>query len=94
MSSDREITLAEAIELERQAQDLGNLLVWTITWGTSDKGDCFTVRPHWVRPGRVDIMTVFMHADSLDELRAKLPPGLIRMEPAPEDDPVIVEFWL
>jgi hypothetical protein len=33
-------------------------------------------------------------ADSLDEVRALLPPGLYCLERLPEDDPVIVEVWL
>lgn len=31
---------------------------------------------------------------TLEEVRSKLPDGLMRMERAPEDDPTIVESWL
>ena len=32
--------------------------------------------------------------DSLDEARAAVPLGLVRINRYPEDDPVIVEVWL
>jgi hypothetical protein len=31
---------------------------------------------------------------TLDEVRALLPPGLVCLQAAPEDDPVIVEVWI
>lgn len=33
-------------------------------------------------------------ADSLDEIRQTIPPGLVRMDRDPNDDPVIEEVWL
>lgn len=35
-----------------------------------------------------------IHAASLNDVRAKLPPGLTRRERAPEDAPSIVEIWV
>lgn len=35
-----------------------------------------------------------VEADSLEELREKLPAGLYRMPRDPDDDPTIVETWM
>ena len=33
-------------------------------------------------------------ADTLEEIRAKIPPNMTKLPPMKEDDPVIVEVWI
>lgn len=46
-----------------------------------------------VSPDRIRRHETFFECDSLEEARAKVPPGLYRMPRHPSDDPVIVESW-
>lgn len=36
----------------------------------------------------------FIERKTLEEIRADIPEGFFRMNPSPEDDPVIVEIWI
>lgn len=89
---DRQMDKAEAQLLHDESIRSKELLVWTIVWGTPDFGEQFICRPHmaaadvWARR--------YLRADTLEDIRAQLPPGLTRIEPHPGDDAVIVEIWL
>ncbi|MGE3279938.1 MAG: hypothetical protein AB7H90_00980 [Alphaproteobacteria bacterium] len=82
----------EALRTQNVARNADELLIWTITWGTADFGEQFVARPFLARANR--FMHRYLLGDTLDDIRAQLPPGLIRLDPQPNDDPVIVEVWL
>ncbi len=72
------------------------LVIWTVYKHPRDYPDKFVARAHIV--GRCKDQsgptTAVVIADTLDAVRAQLPPGLIRMPRLRDDDPVIVETWL
>lgn len=47
-----------------------------------------------VAPGTVEPKEICGRAESLEELRKTLPPGLSRIPRSPQDDPEIVETWI
>jgi hypothetical protein len=94
MQGDIMLTPETAVELQRQAIAQGRLALWTVTWNASDYPKQAAARPHLVGAGKQSVVSAVLLADSLDELRNSLPPGLTRMERQPNDDPVIVEIWL
>lgn len=70
------------------------LHLWTVYEGATDFPGSLVARMHhacqsgtWSDPGKVIV------APSLEELRAKLPPGLFRMHRQPNDEPQILETW-
>jgi hypothetical protein len=92
--------------LQYDAQKAGILPMWVVTTGTKDFGHRFVARPHFVGDVRnVQIGGViqtaadtlasarYLIADTLEELRGLLPPGLVRISRAEQDDAVIVESW-
>lgn len=90
----KQITSAEAIELHNRSRRIASsdLLIWTVYQSPSDHPGEFVARPHSSRtPGPYNC---HLAAPDLNALRALLPPGLIRFERSPGDDPVIVETWL
>lgn len=71
------------------------LSLWTVYDHPKDYPDCFVTRRSTVGPGGVvEITSDMFAADSLEELRALLPRGLVCIGRNPFDDPVIVEVWL
>lgn len=54
----------------------------------------YVARKHAISPGVVTLTEEVITADSLEELRERLPPGLHRMPRHPTDDPTILECWL
>jgi hypothetical protein len=68
------------------------LTIWTVYEHPSDFPDHFVARPFYVGPG-LDRGNQVLLAETLDELRALLPAGLICMARSENDDPVIVEVW-
>lgn len=70
------------------------LTIWTITTNTRDYGDKFVARSHSIVPGRSVAGTKVFIADTLEEVRAMLPPGLTWVGREPDDQMVIVESWL
>jgi hypothetical protein len=70
------------------------LIIWTITHNTKDFGDKWVARPTIVPNEHPNMEDGYLIADTLEELRDKLPPGLSRLQRDPNDDPVIVEVWL
>lgn len=77
------------IELERDG-----LFLWTVYDSPADHPGEFVARLFVVFGGESKATRMFVKAPSLDEVRAKLPPGLFRMNRAPTDEPHIVETWL
>lgn len=70
--------------------------LWTVYRRPCDIPDAeFVARRYTIEPGRRTLADLeYLVAETIDELRAKLPPGLVRLDPMPGDDPVIVEVWL
>lgn len=67
---------------------------WTVYDHPADYPQHFVAR-RWIARGGAVIATAEMFtADSLEELRALLPPGLIVFPRSPSDDPTIVECWM
>jgi hypothetical protein len=69
---------------------------WTVFREPCDRpGAIYFARRTEFRPDLSKIITTrdTCEASTLDELRALLPNGLIRMPRAPMDDPDIVELW-
>lgn len=70
------------------------LVMWTVYDHPRDYPTKFVARRSEIRGGVAYMTNDMFVADSLDELRAWLPPGMSRMSRFPADDPVIVEVWL
>lgn len=92
--ADRRVDADQAQRVHNAAIRNDLLVIWTVTWGTADHGDCFIARPQTISAGRADHLNLHLAADTLDDLRSQLPAGLSRLDPDPNDDPVIVEVWL
>jgi hypothetical protein len=67
---------------------------WTIYDHPRDYPDCFVARKWLAQRGGVVATTEMFTADTLDELRALLPPGLTCLARLPGDEPQIVEVWI
>lgn len=95
MDGDHLINSEQACDLQAEAQQSGILLMWTVTHNTADYGNLWTARPQAIQQGKIPISFPFvLLADTLEDLRASLPPNLDNITRAPADDPVIVEVWL
>ncbi len=71
---------------------LGRALpLWTITGRLCG---AHVARLFLAHGGKVLATTIAVEGDCLVAVREALPPGLIRFERAPTDDPAIVETWL
>jgi len=68
--------------------------LWTVTENPRDFPGKFVARLHVVEAGQVFATKVHMVADTLQEIRRLLPPGLARIPRSEIDDDVIVETWL
>lgn len=89
---DQILTPEAALNLHLLARDMGALMIWTVTANTTDYPNQVAARPHnTVEPGPYASVLL---GDTLEEVRAMLPPGLVRMERDPNDAPAIVEIWL
>ena len=69
---------------------MSTLDIWTVYERPTDYPQGFIARLY--RNGTATPATVT--GDTLDAVRAGIPPGLCRMARHPSDDPVIVETWL
>lgn len=69
------------------------LEIWTVYAHPRDYPDKFVARKCLVAT-TVQLTHDMFVADTLAEIRSLLPPGLMRLDRFPEDDPVIVEVWL
>lgn len=68
--------------------------MWVITAHPSDAPGGYVARLHLTLPGPTEPTATALHADTLDALRAMLPPGLVCLYRYPSDVSVIVEAWL
>ncbi len=70
------------------------IIIWTIYALPNDFPTQWIARPYRVERGHTQAEQHYLAADSLEALRAPLPPGLVRLDRMAGDDPVIVEVWL
>lgn len=70
------------------------LHVWTIYDHPLDYPDKFVARAHLIVAGGSEATWHIRTADTLEEVREQLPPGLYRLERDPSDDSKIVESWI
>jgi len=85
-------TWEDACKLQSDGNADRDLLMWTVCASPSDFPGKVTARPSSLFAGKpVDFVLV---ADSLAGIRKMLPPGLVKIEREPNDDPVIVEVWM
>jgi hypothetical protein len=77
-------------------KDYDTLEIWTITRRPIDlPGVEYAARAHRIKPGgKTEVAAEHLQADTLEEIRAALPPHLFRLPRQPGDDPVVVECWL
>ena len=94
MDSDVRLDHDQAEDLHRRATNQGQLVMWIVTWNTSDYPQEAAARPHFIGPGTVNTQKFVLLADTLDELRQQLPSGLDKLDRAQNDDPVIIEIWI
>lgn len=80
------------IQIEWREQ-YNDLLVWTITYNTSDYPNKFTARPFSTRLNCKPLKFIIQD-DCLDNLRERLPYGVIQLARDKSDSPVIVESWV
>lgn len=72
-----------------------DFIVWTIYEHPKDYPDRFVARLFTVTPEAGAQPTKYhLLADSLEEIRNLLPPGLVRIERDLADEPQIVERWI
>jgi hypothetical protein len=64
--------------------------VWIVYDSPSDFPGCYVARRFKMDKPTSDVLT----AATLDDLRALLPPGLIRLERTEHDQPHLVEVWV
>jgi len=70
------------------------LHMWTLYDHPRDHPDAFVARRHIIVAGATAPTPDMFVADSLAELRALLPPGLVCVPRSALDEPSIVESWL
>jgi len=68
------------------------LVIWTVTTGTTDYPGRYAARPGLPQISVNGLRSVLL-ADTLEELREMLPRGLYRQDRQPGDYAVIVETW-
>lgn len=70
------------------------LSMWTVYRHPLDYPDSFVARRWDIGSGVTNVTNDMFVADTLIEVRALLPPGLVCMERLPHDQPQIVEVWI
>lgn len=70
------------------------LTIWTVYARPSDYPDGYVARQYSIEPGRAIPLSPAAYAPSLEAVRAKIPPGLVRLDRNEGDDPCIVECWI
>ena len=71
------------------------LYIWVIYHRPLDFPDVpYVARRQWVRGDEIEYDPDHFEADTLEEIRAKIPWGLVKIGRYPDDDPVIVECWM
>lgn len=72
---------------------MGTLPMWTVYDHPADYPDHFIARK-WICGKETDATDEVLMDKDLDQLRAKLPPGMYCLPRNAKDDPVIVETWV
>jgi hypothetical protein len=70
---------------------------WVLYDHPRDYPQGYVLRAQWSKRGDPDVVIadkIAWYAATLDELRAILPPGVVRMGPMPGDNPCIAEVWM
>jgi hypothetical protein len=70
------------------------LTVWTVYRHPTDHPGKWVLRGFDVRGGSVQAQADCSVADSLEEIHARLPGGLVRLPRTLDDDPAIYESWV
>jgi len=82
------------LPIDRPAPE-GALAVWVIYHRPKDYPDGYVLRCQYAMPGgTTEISKDAWFGDTLESLRAIVPPGLVRMSRHPNDEPHIVETWI
>ena len=68
--------------------------MWAVTRNPSDFPGKFVARKWLIGSGTMAVTADHHVADTLDDVRELLPPGLCMIPRNPNDDPVIVESWI
>jgi hypothetical protein len=84
------LTAAEAWRLQEDARVRGRWLMWFVSYERPGK---FVARAHTAAPDGGKWMPGEMAADTLEELRAMLPPGLTRWERSSVMSREVLEVW-
>lgn len=68
---------------------------WVIYKHPKDQPDRYVLRPHHITDAHNVIIdpTGWAHRD-VEVLRSIIPPGMVKLDRHPDDDPVIYEVWL
>ena len=91
-------------DLEREAvmsnqsvsvENSGRSVIWTVYRHPNDYPNCWVMRAHEILPGVGSRPDSFCFvAKTLDEIRAKVPPGARCVGREASDNPAIYESWL
>lgn len=73
---------------------MNDLTLWTVYWNPSDYPGKYVLRGWDVGFDQSGPRQECVVSDSLEEVRAALPPGLARLAPSEVDDRTIVEVWI
>ena len=87
-----ELTAEQANAVQINCIRGGDLLVWAVYNSPTDHPGKFIARPYSIR--RQVALRCHLTADSLDQIRRLLPPGVVRLDRNSDDDPKIVETWV
>lgn len=88
-----QIGRADIDQLQKNAHEEGDLLVWTVYDHPKDFPDTYIVRPH--SSSRAKPLAVHFSHPDLELIRYILErAGLICMQRSEADDPTIVETWI
>jgi hypothetical protein len=88
MTDDQVITPEMARAVQADALRGRPLVGWVVSAGEDEHHGKLVARMVTVLPSAFVLV-----ADTLEELRAMLPPGLERSERQPVDPPVVIELW-
>jgi hypothetical protein len=80
-----------AHELQTQAQNDGDLLIWTVYERPNDHPNYYVARPWSIQ--HQGPLGYRLQADNLEALRGQIPPGLTRKPRMKADEPAILETW-
>jgi hypothetical protein len=92
MPIDRCIDASYALAVEGWAVDEDTILVWAVYEHPKDFSELWIARPYRCNP-IVEPLHVHLEAATVEELRAQLPPNLVRLPRSPNDEPQLVETW-